>query len=569
MTQHKSARQTALPGPRYHPLLILALVVTLVLTACNLVPGSGGSGDTPPGNALILRWVYSTSIADWASASAADFNRQGIQASDGRPIWIEAVAADAGQAVSDMVGGTALPDLWTTADSNWRDVLHQEAGSEVFLPNCVSVATSPLVIAMWEPVARALGWPSRTLGWLDVASLAADPSGWAYYSGGEWGETLRLGHAHPGLSDSGVQTLLALVYAAESSPEQIAVSQVQNPIVQASVSAFESAVSWFSPDSAQLGETMLERGLTFLNAAVMYENAVVMQGDRDPGLVAIYPFEGTFMATYPTCVRAGLGEASTGAAETALAYLLDTPAQERALSLGLRPVNDAVPVGAPIDPAHGADPTQPEATFNSTEAAAVFAIQDLWQSQRKNVNLAMVLDISGSMEGDKIAQVRQSAIAFVEQMGDNDRLTVIVFSDAPRVLVPNTQLGGNRQNIIATINGIIAGGGTSLYDSIAFSAEELQRSKRTDDINAMVVLTDGQDTVSQRFTSATTAFSELIIYSGASVYTIAYGADADQATMQSIALATNGIFYEGDVSTIGDIYAAISAAFGGSLGIGR
>ncbi|MBN1967417.1 MAG: VWA domain-containing protein [Anaerolineae bacterium] len=548
-------------------LSVMLFLASIALWACGV--SLTGGGNEPPGNALVLRWVYSTSVADWANASAADFNNRGITASDGRPIWIEAVAVDAGQAVSDMIGGAALPDLWTTADTNWRDVLHEAADSEVFLSNCVSVAQSPLVIAMWEPVARALGWPSRTLGWLDVASLAADPSGWAYYSGGAWGETLRLGHAHPGLSDSGVQTLLALVYAAESSRTGITADDVENPIVQASVGAFESAVSWFSPDTAQLADTLLTRGLTFLNAAVMYENEVVMQGERAPRLVAIYPFEGTFMATYPTCVRAGMDEAATGAAETVLAYMLDTPAQERALSFGLRPASATVPVGAPIDAAHGADPVQPAVIFSSSEAAVVFAIQDLWQSQRKNVNLAMVLDVSGSMEGDKIIQVRESAIAFVEQMGDNDRITVIVFADRPQILVANTQVGGNRQAIIAQINTITAGGGTSLFDTIAFSAEELQRSKRTDDINAMVVLTDGQDTVSQRFTSATQQFSELIIYSGVSVYTIAYGEDADQATMQNIALATNGIFFEGDVSTIGDIYAAISAAFGGSLGIGR
>ena len=57
--------------------------------------------------------------------------------------------------------------------------------------------------------------------------------------------------------------------------------------------------------------------------------------------------------------------------------------------------------------------------------------------------------------------------------------------------------------------------------------------------------------------------------SGASFYSVAYGDDADLKTMQSIAFATNGVYYQGDESTISDIYAEMSAAFGGSLGIGR
>ncbi len=85
----------------------------------------------------------------------------------------------------------------------------------------------------------------------------------------------------------------------------------------------------------------------------------------------------------------------------------------------------------------------------------------------------------------------------------------------------------------------------------------------------MVVLSDGQDTVSARFTSADAAFTQVVASSGAAVYTIAYGSDADQGVLRSIALATDGIAYVGDVATIGDIYAEISAAFGGSLGIGR
>lgn len=543
--------------------LLFSLIAMIVLSACD------GGGTTPAGNALILRWEYSTSISDWAQQSAADFNRQGIKASNGQPIWIDAVASDAGQAVSDMLGGGELPALWTAADASWREVLHQESNGEVFLPNCVSIAESPLVIAMWEPIAQALGWPGRTLGWLDVASLAADPTGWAYYSGGAWGSTLRLGHTHPGLSDSGVQTLQALVYAAQASPDLIDVTDVENPVVQASVGAFESAVSWFAKDSAQLGTTMLERGIGYLNAAVTYENAVIMQGERSPRLVAIYPFEGTFMATYPTCVRNNMDEAATGAAETFLAYLLDTQAQQNALALGLRPVSDDVPLGPPFDAAHGVDPSQPELVFATAGEDTVFAIQDLWQQQRKNVNLALVLDVSGSMEGAKIEQVRLSAVEFVKQMGDNDYLSVIIFDDFPRELVAHAQVQGNRQEMIDRVNIISAGGGTALYDTIVYTGKQLAGTRRADTVNAMVVLTDGQDTTSQTYRSPDATFGSAVLQTNASIYTIAYGDDADRDIMRQIALATSGIAYEGDVSNIGEIYGEISAAFGGSLGIGR
>lgn len=545
-------------------LTLLGLVVALILSAC----GNGDNGKKPD-NALILQWVYSTNLQNWADASIADFNQQGFKTSDDRPIWIEGSAADSGQAISDMLSGAPLPALWTTTDTSWRDVLHSETGNEVFLPTCISIAESPLVIAMWEPIARALGWPGRTIGWLDVASLAADPSGWAYYSGGEWGDTLRIGHTHPGLSDSGAQTLQALIYAAESAPARITVENAQNPIVQASVGAFESAVSWFSPDMDLLSRTMQERGINYLHAAVTYENAVIAQGNNTPDLVAIYPYEGTFMATFPTCTRAGMDDVATDAASTFLAYLISPESQQRAQQNGLRPVSEIESGNAPPVGQYGVNMAEPTRVFNPGDADMIFAVQDLWQGQRRDVNLIMVIDVSGSMAGEKIDQVRQSAIEFVSQLGDNDQLMVIAFSDTPLVLVPAQLAANNRDQMIAAIQGLKAEGGTSLFDTVAFASGLVAETRRVDSISAMVVLTDGHDTASQHFTSANAEFGVTVQQSGASVYTIAYGNDADLNTMQNIALSTNGIFYTGDVSTIGDIYAEMSAAFGGNLGIGR
>ncbi len=547
-------------------LLLIVLIGLLFLSGCDAAPRAEGG---PPSNALIVSWVYPTSLIGWAEESIADFNHQQIKTQDGRPIWVQGAATDAGQAVSAMLGGGELPALWTTAQPYWRDVLNQQVGSEVFLPNCPEIAQTPLVIGMWEPIARALGWPARTLGWLDIGSLAADPSAWAYYSGGEWGDTLRISHTHPGLSDSGVETLQALIYAAERGSDSITTANIENPVVRASVGAFEGAVAWFSTNTAQLRDRLVSRGIDYLSGGVLYESDVVMQGERDPLLVAIYPYEGTFVATFPSCVRASMDETTTGAVETFLAYLRDVPAQQRALAHGLRPVNQDVPVASPIDAAHGADPAQPTRIFAPPPADTVLAIQDLWQSQRQNVNMTLVLDVSGSMEGQKIEQVRLSANEFVQQMGDNDRLTVILFDDAPRILVPNTLIQGNRQRIINQINTITAGGGTSLYDSIVAAAEDLAKHRHEGEVNAMVVLSDGQDNVSRRFVSPNAAFSAIVLQSGASVHTIAYGADADRNVLRNIALATNGIAYEGDVATINDIYAEISAAFGGSAGIGR
>jgi hypothetical protein len=53
------------------------------------------------------------------------------------------------------------------------------------------------------------------------------------------------------------------------------------------------------------------------------------------------------------------------------------------------------------------------------------------------------------------------------------------------------------------------------------------------------------------------------------IFTIGYGGDANERVLESLALSTNGNFFQGDEASIAAIYEEMSAAFGGSVGIGR
>jgi Ca-activated chloride channel family protein len=436
------------------------------------------------------------------------------------------------------------------------------------------VAQSPLVIAMWRPVAEALGWPGRELGWLDVGSLAADPGAWEYYSGGQFGDVLRLGHTHPGLSATGANTLLAIVQAAESKSEAVNVSDIEQPIVQASVSSFESAVAWFSSSTGDLAQTMSERGVEFLGAAVMYESDVFNYGaetDGGPDIVPVYPFEGTFVATHPACLNAGNQGQVAEAAEQFREHLLVDAAQFAALNNGLRPVNEGAGEQEPLDEERLltdiADLSQPETVFEQPTVESIYAVQGLWQSARKDVNLVMVIDVSGSMSGDKIENVRQSAAQFVQQMGDEDYLSIVTFSSQPNPLVKYQRVGENRQSLIAQIEQLEASGDTALYDAIADGANLLDNTATTETSNAIVILSDGLDTSSYRHDEQSSA--DELARTGATVFTIAYGNDADEELLQTMAFNANGNFFLGDEASIAAIYEEMSAAFGGAVGVGR
>jgi Ca-activated chloride channel family protein len=542
--------------------LMLALALILPMIACSVFTQEG-----PPSNALVIDVVTNTALTPWLEEAVGAFNDDKFKTEAGERIYIQLVSLDAGQAVTSIVAGQENPALWIPDEAVWVDVMTQE-GNQAFQGDCVSVAESPLVIAMWRPLAESLGWPGRKLGWLDIGSIAADPSAWAYYSGGQYGPSLRLGHTHPGLSNTGMETLLAVVQSAQSAVEAVSVEDIQEPIVQASVGAFEGAVSWFSKNTDTLGATMRDRGAQYLGAAIVYESTVLYYGEGDPDIVPIYPFEGTFMATHPACVNSGLNDQEVEAARILREFLLDEESQEMAVEVGLRTVSGQLIAAGVLGENGRIDTSQPEVLFEAPDVDVVYAIQELWQSARRDVSLVMLLDVSGSMEGDKILNVQSAAQQFVKQMGDDDYITLIAFADNPDILIYHEKVEDVRDLAITNIADLIAWGDTTLYDAIADGASVIASTTSSQRSNVLVVLTDGMDTASTRYLFDQ-ELVDLAAGNNTTIFTIAYGSDADEDLLESLATQANGNFYLGDEASIAEIYDEMSAGFGGTVGVGR
>lgn len=542
---------------------LLVGLLGLASLACQL--GQSDNGDIP-NNAVVVDVVANASLEPWLQTAVSAFNASNPTTASDTPIYVMLTAVESGQQITDMTAsGAAIPALWIPDSPVWVN-LAAEQGIRGYQNNCQSVAQSPLVIGMWRPMAESLGWPGFPLGWLDVGSLAQDPPAFQYYTGGEYGEALRLSHPHPGLSGAGAGTLLALVQAAQGQTTAVSADDIQKPIVQASVGAFESAVSSFANSTSSLGSNMRQRGPSYLGAAVMYENDVVYGSEGN--IVPIYPLEGTFMATHPACINQGADGETQEAAGLFRDYLVSAAGQETAVAHALRPVNNNAPIGPPLTEESGVDLSQPAIIFNEPNAAAVYAVQDLWQTARKDVNLVMLLDTSGSMRGSKIDNMRLAAVQFVEQMGEDDMLTIIGFSTEPEVIIEGIQVGPNRQKIINAITALNASGDTTLFDAIGDGAASIERTSQPSMTNAMVVLSDGKDTRSYRY-EFNRSLIDFATGNNTTIFTIAYGGDAAEDVLSELAVNGNGNYYQGDEASIEAIYDEMSAAFGGSVGVGR
>lgn len=106
-------------------------------------------------------------------------------------------------------------------------------------------------------------------------------------------------------------------------------------------------------------------------------------------------------------------------------------------------------------------------------------------------NFALVLDRSGSMDGEKMDNLKEAVGYVVDHLSDTDLISVTIFDDQVETLVPN-QPAKNRDEIKARVAGVIARGGTQISDGLKAGMAEVKKGCTKDRINRILLLTDGQ-----------------------------------------------------------------------------
>ena len=107
------------------------------------------------------------------------------------------------------------------------------------------------------------------------------------------------------------------------------------------------------------------------------------------------------------------------------------------------------------------------------------------------LNLSLVLDKSGSMQGQKIKNLREAAKLVVDRMGPQDMISIVAFSDR-KYLIAESQPVTDKDELERKIDRIRDGGGTAISGGMAQGLTELEKALAPDRISRMLVLTDGQ-----------------------------------------------------------------------------
>jgi Ca-activated chloride channel family protein len=524
-----------------------------------------------------------------------------------RPICVKGEPGSSGRIAQGIINAyiapnninVARPTIFAPSVSHWLALVNYQTGQQVFsLPDSPPTALAPVVMAIWESRLKAIQEKngSDDVGWEELLAVLNSPNGWADYNIPGERTTVYYGHTDPFISSTALSTLIAEFYASARAVDDIpdfrrlSTEHVNNPEVQQGVRQIEELIRHYSSRTTEFKE-YIAQGPDYLDFVALEENDLIYinQGKtsyRPPEkLVALYPKEGTFWHEHPFAIPQAdwVTNEQQAAALVFTEYVLSQPVQEKVLEAGFRPVNPAVSMGYPIVPDLGVDPGKPVTILDVPDPDVIAAVQASWQFVKKQADVLLVIDTSGSMQGDKLNQAKLAAAAFLENTPSQNRVGLMTFDSQPQVLDFDldarvyldenslqssetlVSFEGGKGQLVSAVAELQAQGDTSLYDAIGKSIDLLQSKRTAEDnrIQAIVVLSDGQDTSSsaslndivERIQSNREARNPII------VIPVAYGGDADINALNGIARASATRVQSGDPENIQTVLEIISSYF--------
>lgn len=180
---------------------------------------------------------------------------------------------------------------------------------------------------------------------------------------------------------------------------------------------------------------------------------------------------------------------------------------------------------------------------------------DVAGAARAPLNLALVIDRSGSMSGFKLTQAKQAAKQLVSQLTANDRLSIVHYGSDVKSMAGTFATTENKERMLSYLEGIWDDGGTNIGAGLSTGRDLLLAARSDFKVNRMILISDGQPTEGLTDANGLNAIVRETRQQGISVSSIGVGTDFNEDLMQGFAEAGSGAYaYLADASQLGTIF---------------
>lgn len=605
MMTEQSDRSSA---PNRLPMVVGVLIGVVALVVVLVVSGvSWPTGSQPSGECVRLEVSSSTEKVDLMADLADRYNGAERVFTDDqgedRCARLTVHGLSSGSAMAALAGGWdekrdggPPPQVWTPTSSLWLGQLEHRGKGALVVGESEPITNSVLTIAMPERMAAAVREEYENPGWASMLKLTRES--WDLLDRPEWGPFV-LGRDNPHVSTSGLAATIAIYHAAAKNPDGIKPDQLDDAGVRSFVHGVESGVLQYGNDATKFMAQMYDEDRKKL--AVPYVSAVLVQeqlafqfnkgapgGDAEQmrsgtppnePLVAIHPSEGTFELDHPFVVLSSASPAQRAAAADFRTFLLEPEQQQNFADIGFRGL-DGTP-GADLADTLGFDEGDRPELIEPPTPEMVERMITGWDAASRRARVLVVLDVSGSMNDradaseppgpaakTKMDLLRPAVLQGLGWLSDRDEVGLWTFSSGSpkpyKVYLPMSPVIEVRQRFADIVSTVPAQGETALYQTVRDAHQMMVDSIDPKKINAVVVLTDGNNKPPDPAARAAMLreIDPAQRDNSVRIFTIPYGSDADVTTLAELAAVSKALTYPAtDPADINEVFVSVFSNF--------
>jgi Ca-activated chloride channel family protein len=514
-----------------------ALVILLAASGCT---GEGGLFDGD----RALRVLAGSELADMEEVLAASAERTGVR------LELEYTGTlDGTERVAAAANGGVLSEDGETFDAVWfpsNRYLHLVDQDRSLVDTETSVMVSPVVFGVVESRAAEVGWVDdgqvRGVTWEDVADAVSR-------------DGLTYGMSNPAASNSGFSALIGAASAMADTGAALEAGDVER--VGPELAEFFSGQEMTAGSSGWLMEEFVRRqgreGAA-VDGVVNYESVLMSHAASGEGrpLTLVYPEDGVVTADYPLTLLAGASEEAAADYAEVVADLLGAEAQSDIVERTFRR-----PVSAELDPEDFPDLV--ELPFPARREVVDDLVAAYFSELRRPSRTVYVLDVSGSMDGHRIQDLRRALVALTgadegslseraQIFQDREEVTLLPFSTEPWEPSTFTLEPGSseevRADLAAEVAALEVGGETAAYDAVAEAFSLLAESEDDGYLMSVVLMTDGEVNQGSSLNELVGGMADLPSrVASVPVYPVLFG-ESDSEEMETLALVSGGRVFD-------------------------